>query len=74
MKRSTELLELRDQLNGWLMVRMAIGGKLAVPFEVPKSVRYEEFPREEDFLSYLERQAVSLLEAYGDAREQRAVA
>lgn len=69
-----EILKLDDGPDGWTKAQLAYDGHLVVPFDFPKSVRYEEFPREQDFLFYLERQAVSLLETYGDAREQRAVA
>jgi hypothetical protein len=70
--RRLEILELAlDRPGDYDFARVAINGHLVTPFEIPKSIRREQFTREEDFLNYLERQALTLLATYGDAREQR---
>ena len=67
-----EILELDLLRPGdYDFVRLALDGQLVTPFEVPKSVRREQFPRDEDFEAFLARQAETLLTEYGDAREQR---
>jgi hypothetical protein len=67
-----EILELRFDCPGdYDLARLAIDGHPVTPFEIPKSVRREQYPREADFLKFLERQAISLLATYGDAREQQ---
>lgn len=65
-----EILELKSQ-GEYFQVRAALHGRLAVPFEFHKSVRTEQFPREADFEAYIARECESLLNAYGDARDQR---
>ena len=67
--KGLEILELRAVGEFW-QVRTALNGKLAVPFDVHKSVR-ERFPHPEAFEEYLGRQTRTLLDAYGDAREHR---
>jgi hypothetical protein len=67
-----EILELSlDRPGDYDLARVAIDGQLVTPFEIPKSIRREQFTRDEDFLRFLERQAITLLATYGDAREQR---
>jgi hypothetical protein len=65
------ILEFDAYGSDYVHVRVAIDGHLVIPFDVPKSVYVDDFPRAEDFEAYLERQARSLLAAYGDAREGR---
>lgn len=68
-----EILELTlDRPGDYDFIRVAVDGHPVIPFEIPKSIRREQFTRDEDFLAYLQRQAITLLESYGDAREQRA--
>jgi hypothetical protein len=70
MKR-LEILELSlDRPGDYDLARVALDGHLVTPFEIPKSVRREQFTRDEDFEAFLERQAITLLAAYGDARMQ----
>lgn len=69
MVRGLEILELKAAGEYW-QVRTALNGRLAVPFEFPKSVRYE-FANDDAFENYLGRQTQTLLDAYGDARENR---
>jgi hypothetical protein len=64
-----EILELRAVGEFW-QARTALDGQLAVPFEFPKQTR-SEFPTDEAFEAFLIRQTRTLLDAYGDAREQR---
>ena len=66
-----EILELDTMRSDYVFARVALNGRLAIPFEIPKSTFVEDFPRREDFESFLARQAEALLDAYGDAREQR---
>ena len=67
-----EIIELvTDRPGDYDFARVAIDNQLVTPFEIPKSVRREQYPRESDFLAYVKRQAITLLAAYGDARERR---
>lgn len=66
-----EILELDTSRGDYVRARVALDGHLAIPFEIPKSTYVERFPRSEDFEAFLARQARSLLDTYGDAREQR---
>jgi hypothetical protein len=66
-----EILELNTSRSDWVFARVALNGKLAIPFEVPKSTFVEDFRRSEDFEAFLARQAQSLIDAYGDARDCR---
>lgn len=69
-----EILELTlDRPGDYDFIRVAVDGHPVVPFEIPKSVRREQYVRDEDFLAFLERQATTLYESYGDAREQRTI-
>lgn len=66
-----EILELDTMRGDYISARVALNGRLAIPFEIPKSVYIEDFPRREDFERFLARQAKALLDTYGDAREGR---
>lgn len=64
-----EILEFK--LKGdWYQVRVAIDGQVAPRFDIPKSYRYEEFPKDDQFEAFLARQARALLEEYGDQRHE----
>lgn len=67
--RGLEILELKAVGDYW-QARTALHGRLAVPFEFPKDVR-AQFPNDDAFEAYLGRQTRTLLDAYGDARENR---
>lgn len=69
MVRGLEILELKAAGEYW-QVRTALNGRLAVPFEFPKSVR-AQFPSDDAFEQYLGRQTLTMLDAFGDARENR---
>jgi hypothetical protein len=71
MQPGLEILELDTMGADYVRARVALNGHLAIPFDIPKSTYIEDFPRSEDFEAFLARQAQTLLDAYGDAREQR---
>jgi len=65
-----EILELDASRSDWVRARVALHGHLAIPFEFSKS-DFMTMTRGDDLEFFLARQARSLLDAYGDAREQR---
>ena len=65
-----EILELDASRSDWVSARVALDGHLAIPFEFAKS-DFVTMMHGDDLESFLARQARSLLDAYGDAREQR---
>jgi len=71
MQSRLEILELDTMSSDYVHARVALNGRLAIPFDIPKQTFIEDFPRREDLESYLARQAFTLLEVYGDAREGR---
>lgn len=66
-----EILELDTSRGDYVHARLALDGHLVIPFEIPKSTYMEDFRTPADFEAFLVRQAVTLLDRYGDAREQR---
>lgn len=66
---STEVLSVREQ-GEWMSVEVAVDGNLAIPFDVHKS-DWRNYPDEDSRRAMLERQALGLLDTYGDARCQR---
>jgi len=66
-----EILELDPSGSDYVRARVALHGRLAIPFEFPKSDYVETFRRPDALEAFLARQAETLLERYGDAREQR---
>jgi hypothetical protein len=65
-----ELLERSEPREGWITVRCAVNGKLAIPFQVHRS-DIEQYRTEKEFLDFCERQGSTLISQFGDAREQR---
>jgi Leu/Phe-tRNA-protein transferase len=62
------LIELDDRNHGeYYLAQLAVDNVPSVPFHVHKSVR-EKFPKEEDFMAYLERMAKAVIARCGDAR------
>lgn len=57
-------------VNGERTVQLAVNDVLCVPFTVHKSTR-ERFRTEKAWLGYLTRQAVALIDLYGDARNPK---
>lgn len=56
----------------WFVAQLAIDGTLAIKFSVPTPYVLDlESKGEEELGSYLERQARTMIERYGDAREPR---
>lgn len=70
MQTGLEILELDAMGSDYVRARVALNGKLAIPFDFLKS-DYVAFRRREEMESFLARQARTLLEQYGDARECR---
>jgi hypothetical protein len=63
-----EILELNTERSDWVTARVALNGRLAIPFEIPKSTFMEDFRDDDARESFLARQAQALLDSYGDAR------
>lgn len=62
------LIELDTINHGeYILAQLAVDDVPSVPFHVHKSVR-EKFPKEEDFMAYLERMAKAVIARCGDAR------
>lgn len=71
MQSGLEILELDPSGSDYVRVRVALNGHLVTPFEFPKSDYVETFRDEAALLAFIERQASTLLDTYGDARESR---
>jgi len=74
LSQSAELLHFaKDPSDSeWYVVQLAIGGTLATTFSVPTPTILEYMNAGEESLgSYLEQQALNLIERYGDARSPR---
>jgi hypothetical protein len=69
MQPGLEILELNAMGSEYVRARVALHGRLAIPFDFLKS-DYLAFRRSDDLESFLARQATTLLDQYGDAREQ----
>lgn len=69
MARRLEILERSEPRDGWITIRCALNNTLVLPFQVHVSdiAHYNE----QQFLDFVERQASSLIQTYGDSREQR---
>jgi hypothetical protein len=72
LSQSAELLYFaKDQAdNEWYVCQMAVDGILATTFSVPTPT-IEAFTSESNLGEYLERQALNLIQRYGDARSPR---
>lgn len=69
---SFELLSI-DPLydsEGWRYVEVAVNGVRALPFAFHKTVA-SQFPTEDSLMAYLCRQAKTMIERYGDARNPK---
>lgn len=71
MKDGLEILRVWRNEPGYISVRAALNGRLAIPFGIPEETYYEELIDEGTFEAFVARQCQSLLDAYGDEREQR---
>jgi hypothetical protein len=61
-----ELIRHQDIGEGWREVQCAINGTLAVPFSFHRS--QVEGMTAEAYMAFLERNAMAMLEQFGDAR------
>jgi hypothetical protein len=66
---SVELLERSEPRDGWITVSAAFQNRLAVPFQVHRSSI--DGMTSEQFLAFVGRQAKTLINQFGDARQQR---
>jgi hypothetical protein len=76
LSQGVELLRLEKDSDDseWYVAQLAIHGTLATTFSVPTPVVWEyleAYDGEAQLMSYLERQAINLIERYGDARSPR---
>lgn len=74
LSQGTELLRFSKDTEDseWYVAQLAINGILATTFSVGTPVVYSFLEKGEEALAqYLERQASSLIERYGDARSPR---
>lgn len=51
----------------WFVCQLAVDGRLSVPFSIHKA-DWLSYPNEEQRIQMLTRQAIGLLDQYGDAR------
>jgi hypothetical protein len=61
-----ELISL-EQHSEWYLVQFAVDGALTQAFWEHKSVR-DTHPDEADFMAYLRRRSLSMLDEFGDIR------
>lgn len=74
LSQSAELLQFsKDPFDSeWYVARLAVDGIPAITFSIPTPVVHDLLKQGEANLgSYLERQARSMIERYGDARDPR---
>lgn len=64
-----EIITIGQKNGEWRECQLAIDGKLAIPFSVHEE-DWRAYPTEEKRIEMLARQSISLLDSYGDAREQ----
>lgn len=69
LSQSAELVQFKKDPDDpeWYVAQLAISGTLCVPFSVGADV-IGEMADEAQLMSYLENQASTLIEHYGDAR------
>jgi hypothetical protein len=65
-----EILELDTMGSDYVRARVALDGQLAVPFEFAKS-DFIDMQQRDGLEPFLARQARTLIDSYGDARENR---
>lgn len=71
MQGGFELIEHSEPCDGWIQIRCALNNQLVTPFQIHRSDVEKKYRSEKEYFAMLERQAGSLLERYGDARENR---
>jgi hypothetical protein len=75
-RQQLEVLSWGQPKDGWQQgVQVALNNKLAVPFDIASADWHSERAKgESSLLQFLCRQAMTLLDNYGDAREGRPIA
>lgn len=65
----TELISFAKDPDSseWYVAQLAVGGNLCVPFSV-QAHEIGKLANEAQLMAYLERQAVTMISTYGDAR------
>lgn len=74
LSRGTELLHFaKDPADGeWYAAQLAVNGTLATMFSIPTPTVYSLLDKGEEHLAaYLESQAMTMIDRYGDARSPR---
>lgn len=64
-----EIVTIGLKQGEWRECQLAIDGKLAIPFSVHEE-DWRSYRTEGERINMLARQSISLLDTYGDAREQ----
>ena len=70
LSQSASLLSWNGPIEGYYHVEMGINGIKAVPFSFP-AAHLDKMATEEALGQYLERQARTLIDRYGDARDPK---
>jgi hypothetical protein len=70
LSESAALLSWSGPIDGYYHVEIGINGIRAIPFSFPAS-HLDTITTEEALGQYLERQARTLIDRYGDARDPR---
>jgi hypothetical protein len=65
---NVEIVTIGLKQGEWRECQLAVDGKLAIPFSVHEE-DWRSYRTEEERLQMLTRQAISLLDSYGDARQ-----
>jgi hypothetical protein len=64
-----EIVTIGLKQGEWRECQLAVDGRLAIPFSVHEE-DWRSYTSDEKRLEMLARQSISLLDTYGDAREQ----
>lgn len=70
LSESASLLSWNGPIDGYYHIEMGINGIKAIPFSFPAS-HLDKMADEEALGQYLERQARTLIDRYGDARNPK---
>lgn len=70
LSESASLLSWSGPFDGYYHVEMGVNGIKAIPFSFP-ATHLDTMATEEALGQYLERQARTLIDRYGDARDPR---
>lgn len=64
-----EILTIGRKEGEWRECQLAVDGRLAIPFSVHEA-DWQAYQTDDERIQMLTRQAVSLLDEFGDARER----